>query len=426
MPEKNKSTPGISAHLADDARAGLVVFLIALPLCLGIALASDAPLFAGVVSGIVGGLVVGYLSGSPLSVSGPAAGLTVIVLGGIAKIGSFEGFLLAVVIAGIIQLGLGFARAGFISLYFPTAVIKGMLVAIGLTLVLKQIPHALGDDRDGEGEFEFFQLDGRNTFTEIANAVGDPSFGAVLVFTVAMIIMLTWDRLHRAGRFFTFIPASLVAVIAGVLMNLALARYLPQFALDQIHLVSLPVANGPGGFARLIRLPDFTQFGNPQIYLTAFTIAIVASLETLLNIEATDKLDPHKRRTNANRELKAQGIGNIVSGLLGGIPVTSVIVRSSANIHAGGKTKLSSMIHGVLLLLSILFFARVMNLIPLAALAAVLILVGYKLAKPAIFKAMYQLGWTQFLPFAVTIAGVLFTDLLIGIGIGMVVGVFSS
>lgn len=424
MSERNKEKPAFFAHVGDDARAGLVVFLIALPLCLGIALASGAPLFAGLVSGIVGGLVVGYLSGSPLSISGPAAGLTVIVLGGIAKIGSFEGFLLAVVIAGVLQLGLGFARAGFISLYFPTAVIKGMLVAIGLTLVLKQIPHALGDDRDAEGEFEFFQLDGRNTLTEIANAVGDPSFGAIVIFTVAMAIMLTWDKLHRINRVFEFIPASLIAAISGVLMNLALARYFPQFALEQIHLVSLPVVREFSEFAGLIRLPDFTQFNNPQIYLTAFTIAIVASLETLLNIEATDKIDPHKRRTPANRELKAQGVGNIISGLLGGIPVTSVIVRSSANINAGGKTKLSSIIHGVLLLVSILFFARAMNLIPLAALAAILIIVGYKLAKPAIFKAMYQLGWTQFLPFMVTIVAVLFTDLLIGIGIGMVVGVY--
>jgi carbonic anhydrase len=424
MKTNTLSSTGLLRHAKDDIRAGLVVFLIALPLCLGIALASGAPLFSGIIAGIVGGLVVGYLSGSSLSVSGPAAGLTVIVFNGIQQLNNqFSAFLLAVVIAGVLQVLLGYMRAGAISLFFPTAVIRGMLAAIGLTLILKQIPHALGDDRDAEGEFEFFQLDGRNTLTELVNAIGDPQFGAVIISIAAFVILFTWDRLGQRVRFLQWIPASLVAVAVGALLNIFLSAYFPTLTLLTLHMVNLPIISNLSEASQLITFPDFSQIANPQVYMTGATIAIVASLETLLNVEATDKLDPQKRRTPANQELKAQGVGNMVAGLLGGIPVTSVIVRSSTNILAGAKSKLSAIVHGVLLLLSVLFFARAMNYIPLASLAVILIFTGYKLAKWDIFKSMYALGWAQFLPFIVTIVAVLFTDLLIGIGIGMVVGI---
>ncbi len=425
MKTTSLSSQGLLEHAKDDFRSGLVVFLIALPLCLGIALASGAPLFSGVISGIVGGILVGYLSGSSLSVSGPAAGLTVIVMNGIQQLnGQFNAFLLAVVMAGLLQVLLGFVRAGIISLFFPTAVIRGMLAAIGLILILKQIPHALGDDRDAEGEFEFFQLDGKNTITELINAIGDPQFGAVIISLSAFIILFTWDILAKRIRLLQWIPASLVAVVAGALLNIFLSVYFPTLTLLTLHMVSLPMIKDLSEAAQLVTFPDFSQYTNPQVYITGFTIAIVASLETLLNVEATDKLDPLKRRTPANQELKAQGVGNLVAGLLGGIPLTSVIVRSSTNILAGAKSKLSTIIHGVLLLLSVLFFARAMNYIPLASLAVILIFTGYKLARWDIFKSMYALGWSQFLPFIVTILAVLFTDLLIGIAIGMVVGIF--
>ncbi len=420
----HSSKDSLFGTLSADTRSGIVVFLIALPLCLGIALASGAPLFSGVVSGIIGGIVVGYLSGSRLSVSGPAAGLTVIVLNGIEKLGTFESFLLAVVLAGLFQIILGFLKAGVIRLFFPTAVIRGMLAAIGLILILKQIPHALGDDRDAEGEFEFFQIDGENTFTEIMNAIGDPAFSAILISLVSFAILLTWNKITQKIQKLELIPASLIVVLAGIAINQLLIVFLPTFALASIHLVPLPVIENLSQVSSLFVFPDFSQWINPNIYLTAGTIAIIASLETLLNIEATDKLDPLKQNTSANQELKAQGVGNLVAGLIGGIPVTSVIVRSSANIYAGAKSKMSAIIHGVLLLISVLFFARFMNLIPLASLAAILILTGYKLAKVDIFKEMYRLGWNQFLPFILTVIMVLFTDLLIGIGIGMAIGFF--
>ncbi|MDJ1483516.1 SulP family inorganic anion transporter [Cytophagaceae bacterium YF14B1] len=425
MKNNQAGAPDLFAHFRDDFRSGLVVFLVALPLCLGIALASGAPLFSGILSGIIGGLVVGSLSGSSLSISGPAAGLTVIVLSGIHRVDNhFETFLLAVVIAGILQIILGFLRAGVISLFFPSAVIRGMLAAIGIILILKQIPHALGDDKDAEGEFEFFQLDGENTLTEIANAIGDPQFGAVLISIVSIVALLSWDILGKRIRSLQFIPASLVVVLVGTMLNIIFSVYIPALALQPLHMVSLPVIKGLQDVPNLLVFPDFSQIANPKVYITAITIAIVASLETLLNIEATDKLDPLKRRTPANRELKAQGVGNLVAGLIGGIPVTSVIVRSSTNILSGAKSKLSAIIHGVLLLLSVLFFARFMNYIPLASLAVILIFVGYKLAKWEIFQEMYKLGLSQFLPFVVTVVAVIFTDLLIGIGIGMIVGIF--
>jgi carbonic anhydrase len=408
-----------------DLRSGVVVFLVALPLCLGIALASGAPLFSGVIAGIVGGIIIGSLSGSHLSVSGPAAGLTVIVLSAIEKFnGHFEAFLLAVMVGGILQIGLGYAKAGIIGHFFPSAVIKGMLAAIGITLILKQIPHALGYDEDAEGEFSFVQPDGENTFSELVNAFNYINPAAVIITLVSVAILLLWDRpALKKYSFFSGIPAPLVVVVVGILINY-LYSSISFLTLTGNHLVTLPKASNITEFFGLFTLPDFTHISNPQVYITGVTLAIVASLETLLNVEATDKLDPFKRNTPPNQELKAQGVGNIISGLIGGLPVTSVIVRSSVNVYSGARSKLSAIIHGILLLVCVILIPGILNMIPLSSLAAILILIGYKLAKLAIFKEMYGLGYKQFIPFVVTILAVLFTDLLIGIGIGLAVGLF--
>ncbi|GAB4420521.1 MAG: SulP family inorganic anion transporter [Bacteroidia bacterium] len=404
-----------------DVPAGLVVFLVALPLCLGIALASGAPLFSGIVAGIVGGLVVGAVSQSPLSVSGPAAGLTVIVLSAIDKLGAFETFLLSVVLAGVIQLALGFLKAGVIGYYFPSSVIKGMLAAIGLILILKQIPHALGYDADAMGDDEFLQIDGETTFSELINAWNFFQPGAILISAIALAIIIFWEKLKGIPAL-KLVPGALVAVVVGTLINEGLLLWYPSWALiDPSHLVQLPISTGVGDFFGSLQHPDWSAFGNKQVYITALTMAIVASLETLLSVEAADKLDPYKRNTPTNRELKAQGLGNIVSGLLGGLPLTAVIVRSSANVQAGGLTRLSTIVHGSLLLLSVLLFPRLLNHIPLACLAAVLLVVGYKLTKISLFKEMFRRGWDQFLPFVVTIVAILFSDLLIGIGWGMAI-----
>ncbi|MBL7942499.1 MAG: SulP family inorganic anion transporter, partial [Flavobacteriales bacterium] len=407
-------------YLKNDLPAGLVVFLVALPLCLGIALASEAPLFSGIVAGIVGGMLVGFASGSPLSVSGPAAGLTVIVVDSIEKLGSFEAFVLAVVVAGLIQLILGFLKAGIIGYYFPSSVIKGMLAAIGIILILKQIPHALGYDRDSEGDFDFAQKDGANTYSEIWFAIQDPNWGAVIIAALSLAILILWDRpVLKKFQFFKLVPGALIAVIAGTMVNELFKIWRPDLVLSGDHLVNLPVAESAGGFFSQFTLPNLDALANPQLYIIAITIAIVASLETLLCIEAADKLDPYKRNTPTNRELKAQGVGNMVSGLLGGLPMTAVIVRTSANVNAGGKTKLSAVVHGILLLLSVVALAPIMNMIPLACLAGLLLLVGYKLAKIPLFRQMYNLGWSQFMPFVVTVVAIQFSDLLKGIAIGM-------
>jgi carbonic anhydrase len=415
----------ISSTLFSDIRGGLVVFLVALPLCLGIALASGAPLFSGIIAGIVGGIVVGALSGSSLSVSGPAAGLTIIVLNAIEKLGQYDIFLLAVAIAGILQIGLGYARAGIISNYFPTSVIKGMLAAIGLTLILKQIPHALGYDPDAEGEFEFIQADGENTFTEIFRAFEFYNPGAVVISLVSIAILLLWERpaLKKLG-FFKNVPSALVVTLLGIFINYLYQTLAPALVLSGNHLVSLNIAKDWRELAASFSFPDFSQIGNAQVYVVAITLAVIASLETLLNVEATDKLDPLRRYTPPNRELKAQGVGNLISGLIGGMPITSVIVRSSVNINAGSRTKMAAIFHGILLLVSVAFLSRYLNLIPLAALAAILLVTGYKLANITVFKNTYALGWNQFIPFVVTTLAILFTDLLIGIGIGLLVGIF--
>lgn len=415
---------GLFANLKNDFPASIVVFLVALPLCLGIALASGAPLFSGIIAGIIGGTVVALLSGSPLGVSGPAAGLAVIVLNAIQELGVFESFLMAVVLAGVFQLILGFMKAGVIGYYFPSSVIKGMLSGIGIIIILKQIPHAFGYDKDPEGDFAFNQVDGQNTFSEIFNMLDFISPGALTIAAISLAILILWERPFMKKMSFTnIIQGPLVAVLAGVFLNIAFTS-MDGFALKADQMVRIPVADSFMGFFELFTFPDFSQIANPEIWSIAITLAVVASLETLLCVEATDKLDPYKRVTPTNRELIAQGTGNVVSGLIGGLPITQVIVRSSANIQSGGKTKASAFIHGIMLLVSAMAIPTLLNLIPLASLAAILFVVGYKLAKPKVFMEMYKMGRAQFIPFIVTILGIVFTDLLIGIGLGLVVAIF--
>jgi MFS superfamily sulfate permease-like transporter len=421
-----KNTNGLTfKYLKNDLPSGLVVFLVALPLCLGIALASGAPLFSGIIAGIVGGTVVAFTSGSSLSVSGPAAGLTVIVLNAITQLGSYDVFLLAVVLAGLIQITLGFLKAGVIGYYFPSSVIKGMLAAIGIILILKQIPHAIGYDKDNEGDFDFMQADGENTFSEVFNAINFIHPGALIIAVVSLFILIMWERpFLKKYAFFKVVPGALLVVILGVAINELFKAYMPSLLLEAEKLVRLPVAASGSDFVKQFTTPNFSAFGNYHVYVVAITIAIIASLESLLSVEAADKLDPYKRNTPANRELKAQGLGNLISGLIGGLPLTAVIVRTSANINAGGKTKMSSIFHGLLLLISVAGMATVLNKIPLACLAAVLLMVGYKLAKVSLFKSMYKLGWEQFLPFIVTVVAIQFSDLLKGIALGMIVAIF--
>lgn len=418
----------VLSNLRFDLPAGVVVYLVALPLCLGVALASTGRsdlLFSGIIAGVVGGIVIGLLSGSQLGVSGPAAGLLMIVADSIQKLGSFEVFLLAVVFAGIIQLVAGFLKAGVIGYYFPSSVIKGMLAAIGITLILKEIPHAFGYDKDFMGDEAFEQTDGQNTITEIWNAIRYNSPAAIIITAFSMALLWLFDRpfMKKIGLF-KFLPGAIFVVLFGVLFNFIFSKVKPDWALSGDHLVRLPVAKSVGEFVGFFHLPDFSGIRNYVVYIIALKLALVASLESLLSVEATDKLDPYKRNTPTNRELKAQGVGNIVSGLLGGLPLTQVIVRSSANVGAGGRTKVATIVHGIILLVSVATIPMYLNLIPLASLAAILLTVGYKLSKVSLYKSMYKLGWEQFLPFIVTVVAILFTDLLIGIGIGIAVGIF--
>jgi len=434
--------------LKNDIPSGLVVFLVALPLCLGIALASGAPLFSGIIAGIVGGLVVGFLSGSPLGVSGPAAGLAVIVADGIKELGTnsdgdfvmmtgFKAFLVAVLIAGIIQIILGLLKAGIIGYYFPSSVIKGMLAGIGITLILKQIPHALGWDKNPEGDWAFFQSDGHNTFSEIAYAVQNPTIGAIVITVVSLAILILFQQsFMKKNKILSLVPGPLIAVVAGILINEFFKLSFPELALfNEVgligekevvnnHLVHISAADSTQPAYGLLTFPDWSVLSNPRIYVLGFTMAIVASLETLLCVEATDKLDPQKRVTPTNRELLAQGTGNVVSSLLGGLPVTQVIVRSSANINSGGKTKKSAIIHGIFLAAFVLLLPGLLNMIPLSCLAAVLLVVGYKLANVNLFKQMYANGWSQFLPFVITIVMIIVINLLWGIIIGLGVAIF--
>ncbi|WP_186757791.1 SulP family inorganic anion transporter [Echinicola salinicaeni] len=421
---KNKLNYYLS-HLNKDFPAGLVVFLVALPLCLGIALASGAPLFSGLVTGIVAGLVVSILSGSQTAVSGPAAGLTVIVLNGIETLNSYEAFLVAVVLAGVIQLILGLIKAGVIGLYFPSSVIKGMLAAIGLILILKQIPHFLGVDSDFFGNEGFRQPDGKNTFTELFYSIFHIGLGPMIIGIVSLGIMILWEKpFIKKIKGLTFLPGALLAVLIGIFINIIFKTTMPSLEVVQSHLVNIPMIESFSGLAEQLTFPDFSILGNIDLYIVAFTIGIVASLETLLCIEASDKLDRHKRRTPNNRELRAQGIGNIIAGLIGGLPMTAVIVRSSANVESGGETKVSAFIHGLLLCLCVALIPNILNMIPLSALAAVLLMVGYKLTKLDLYKRMYIMGIDQFIPFLVTVVAILLTDLLIGIGIGMSVAIY--
>lgn len=419
-------TPKGGAFLATwraDLPASIVVSLVALPLCLGVALASGAPLFAGLVAGIVGGIVVGLLSRSPLSVSGPAAGLTAIVLAAIEGLSSYEAFLLAVCIAGIIQIGFSFLRAGVLAEFVPSSVITGMLAAIGLILILKQLPHAIGYDGDPIGDFAFGQHDGGNTISAVVAMLRDDiQWGAVIVAGVSLAFLFWWDKARPKEGPLRFVPGPLVVVAFGVTANLLFQNFAPALAFAKTHLVAVPVPATAAAYAELLRLPDFTAIVNGKVWIAAATIAIVASLESLLSVKAVDELDPQRRVTDKNRELLAQGCGNFVSGFLGGIPVTSVIVRSSANVDAGAKSQLSTILHAVWLLASVLLIPSVLNLIPLSALAAVLIATGWKLAKPSLFIERYGQGLTQFIPFVATVIAILFTDLLIGIAIGIAIG----
>lgn len=413
----NKS---IFSHLGNDLPAGLVVFLVALPLCLGIALASGAPLFSGIIAGVVGGIIVGSLSGSHTSVSGPAAGLTVIVLNAITELGAFEIFLSAVVLAGLIQLALGFLRAGVIGYYFPTSVIKGMLAGIGIILIIKQIPYAFGVNETKDLDKYIPFVNDLDAVYALKNLGQQFDFGAIIISIVSMGILILWDQpFIKRATFSKLIPGPLVVVLLGVGINKFFKFFVHNLYLNVEDKVVLPKIGSIDQFASLFRFPDFSQIGSSDVWLAAATIGIIASLETLLSLEAADKIDSMKRVSPPNRELIAQGVGNVVNGLVGCLPVTAVIVRSSANVTAGSRTKMSAIFHGFLLFASVILIPDLLNLIPLACLAAVLIMVGYKLAKISLFRTQARLGWDQFLPFIITIAGIVLFDLLIGIGLGM-------
>jgi len=418
-------SPTISNSLRFDLSAGLVVSLVALPLCLGIALASGAPLFAGVIAGIIGGTVVALGSGSNVSVSGPAAGLAVIVAAAIQTLGGFEMFLAAVIVGGGLQILLGLLKLGGIGNYVPNAVIKGMLAAIGLVIILKQIPHALGRDKDFEGDFEFMEGQ-ENTLTDIVAAFTSFSGAAVLISLVCLAVLLLWERPEiRRIAVLRNIPGPLLAVAIGIVMNESFRVLTPGFELsDPEHLVRLPVSPNILSFFQQFTFPDLRAFQNQQVYIVGATIAIVASLESLLSLEAADKLDPFKRISPSNRELIAQGAGNMISGMLGGLPITAVVVRTSANIYAGARTRMSALVHGVLLLAMAMLFPKLLNLTPLACLAAILLVIGYKLAKVELFQQMWKAGYAQFLPFIVTVLAIVFTDLLKGVIIGFAFGLF--
>lgn len=410
--------------LKNDLKGGLVVFFVALPLCLGIALAQGAPLISGIISGVVGGIVISMISGSKLSVSGPAAGLTSIVLASTQQLGSFEAFLTAVFFAGILQIILGIAKAGIIGNYFPAAVIKGMLSAIGIILIIKQLPHIVGYDKDPEGDFVFIQADGENTFSELVNMLNFLSPGATIIGVTSLFILWMFStKLFKRIPVIKEIPAPIVVVVLSIAMNQMFKGSYPWLEIRAEHLVDLPNINSWDSFQASLSFPDFSALRNPKLFEIIFTIAVVASLETLLCLEAVDKLDPDNNLSPTNRELIAQGVGNTLCGLIGGIPVTSVIVRSSANISAGGKTQNSAIFHGFLFILSIMVIPSLLEMIPLSALAAILIFTGFKLASPSIFINTYKIGPDQYIPFFVTIAIMLLTDLLKGVSAGIAVSV---
>lgn len=410
-------------YLKSDFPASIVVFFVALPLCLGIALASGAPLLSGLIAGVIGGIVVGALSGSNLGVTGPAAGLAAIVAASITELGSFEVFLVAVVLSGIIQILFGILRLGVIGYFFPNSVILGMLSGIGIIIILKQIPHLFGYDSEPMGADEFVEATGENTFSAISHIFSNVGPGSVIIGFLGLALIVFWDSiLAKKGKIFRVLQGAIVAVLLGTIIKLIFDNY-PNLAVKDIHLVSIPVATNLNDLFSFLTFPDFSAITNPKVLTIAFTIALIASLETLLSVEATDKLDPDKHVTPTNRELFAQGTGNILSGLIGGLPLTQVIVRSSANIQSNAKSKLSAIIHGLLLLLAVLALPKMLNHIPLSVLAAVLIVVGYKLAKPSLFKKMWAKGWTQFVPFVATILVIVVKDLLWGTSVGLLIGI---
>lgn len=406
-----------------DFPASVVVFFVALPLCLGIALASGAPLFSGLISGIVGGIIVGSLSGSQVGVSGPAAGLTAIVLAAISSLGDFSVFLLALVIAGIIQVILGIIKAGIIGYFFPSSVIKGMLTGIGIIIIIKQIPFFFGYDLNPVVEFTEVPQEGVDAFSSSLGTIRYINPGATLIAIIGLVIMLFWDKfLAKKARFFTIIQGPIIAVAIGIAYTVVTEGN-SLWGITSKHRVSVPIFHSFSDFITQFTFPSFSALVNKEVWIIGFTIALVASLETLLSVEATDKIDPQKRITPTNRELIAQGIGNIISGMIGGLPITQVIVRSSANIQSKNETKLSTILHGFLLLIAVVLIPGILNLIPLSVLSAVLLIVGFKLAKPSLFKQMFVLGVKQFAPFLITVVGIVFTDLLIGISLGLGVGV---
>jgi MFS superfamily sulfate permease-like transporter len=413
--------PSLSQYVFRDLIAGLAVFLVALPLSLGVALASNAPLFSGILAGIIGGILVGSISGSHTSVSGPAAGLTAVIATQIANLGSFEAFLTAVVLAGIIQVILSIAHMGFIANFFPSSVIKGLLAAIGVILILKQIPHIVGHDSDPMGNKSFFQADNKNTFSELIDAWSDIQPGAFLIGTISLVLLILWERVKILKK--SSIPAPLVVVFISVLLSILLHSYGSDWAIEPSHLVQVPISNSLQDFMGFLTFPNLSTLNNPVVYTAAITIAIVASLETLLNLEAVDKIDPEQRSSPPNRELMAQGVGNICSGLIGGLPMTSVIVRSSVNINARVKTKLSTIFHGIFLLGSVILIPTWLNQIPLSALAAILFMTGLKLASPKLMRQMWREGKNQFVPFIITVVAIVLTDLLVGILIGLGVAI---
>ena len=407
-------------HLKQDFPASGVVFFVAVPLCLGISLASGAPMFAGIIAGIVGGIVVGFASGSSLGVSGPAAGLAVIVLGAIGSLGSWESFLAAVVIAGALQLAMGFVGLGGIAYYFPSSVIKGMLAGIGLLIIIKQVPVALGVPAASSEVIE----GSRGMYGEFERSIERVAPGALFISVVSMVILVTWEQwLAPRFRALRVVPGPLAAVVAGIVIGLLMGTGALPWRISPAEFVAIPVAATAKEFFSQFSTPTPAAFLRTDVWMVALVLAVVASLETLLCVEATDRLDPEKRITPTDRELKAQGLGNVVAGLIGGLPITQVIVRSSANITFGAQTKLSAILHGVFILIAVIAIPGVLNLIPLATLASVLILVGYKLAKPSLFVQMWRFGWEQSVPFIATVVGILATDLLRGIGIGLAAGV---
>lgn len=407
------------SFLKHDLKASITVFFVALPLCLGISLASGAPLYSGLLAGIIGGLVVTLISGSQLSVSGPAAGLTAICAAAITQLGAIEIFFLSVAIAGLLQMLLGIFRLGGFTHFIPSAVIKGMLTAIGILLISKQIPLLIGYDQPDFWTNELFNIiQLRNVFFHIDSLYEHTSAGVILISGLSLLLLFLWKK--TLAKSISFLPTSFITVLFGIILAIILQYYIPSLQLESSQFVSMPQ-----DIFSQITFPDFQAlFSNNEIWKNAIVICFVATLETLLSVEAIDKIDPYKRSTPQNRELVAQGTGNFLSGLLGGIPITAVIVRSSANAEAGARTKLSGFTHGVWLLLVVMFGVSVVNLIPYCVLAVILIRTGYNLAKPKMIYGVYKQGREQFFPFIVTIIAILFTDLLIGVLIGIAFSIY--